>query len=59
MGAYEFSAIICNVQNILSINFNFMVKFTKFARAVVSWTSRYYFDMLPICIETILINEMF
>jgi hypothetical protein len=36
-----------------------MVKFTKFARAVVSWTSRYYFDMLPICIETILINEMF
>jgi ribonuclease HI len=64
----EFNSIICNIQNSLSFNYNFKVKFVKrqanmilhkLAKVTISQTSCYYLEMISICIETILINEMF
>jgi ribonuclease HI len=66
-GNSEFSFIISTINNILSCNPNFKVKFTKqqanmvahnLARAAISWTRRCIFETLPICITSILNNEM-
>jgi ribonuclease HI len=66
-GTSEFSAIICNVKNILSSHPNFVVKFIKrqanmvahtLARAVISWSSRYLVETIPLCITSYLNNEM-
>jgi ribonuclease HI len=66
-GSSEFSVIISNINNILSCNTNFMVKFIRrqanmvahtLARAAISWSSRCTFETLPICITRLLNNEM-
>jgi ribonuclease HI len=66
-GTSEFSVIICNIKHILMSNPNFVVKFIKrqanmvahtLARAAISWSSRYSFETVPLCIATYLNNEM-
>jgi ribonuclease HI len=66
-GNSEFSSIICHINNVLSLNPNFMVKFIKrqanmvahtLARVAISWSRRYIVDTLPTCIATLLFNEM-
>jgi ribonuclease HI len=66
-GSFGFSIIISNINNTLSCNSNFMVKFIKrqtnmvahtLARAVISWSSRCTFETLPIYITRLLNNEM-
>jgi ribonuclease HI len=66
-GFSEFSAIICNIQNVLSRNPNFVVKFIKrqanmvahtLARVAGSWASRCICEILPLCISSLLNNEM-
>jgi hypothetical protein len=66
-GFSEFSAIICNIQNILSRNPNFVGKFIKrqanmvahtLARVASSWASRCICEILPLCISSLLNNEM-
>jgi ribonuclease HI len=66
-GSSEFSFHVNNIHNFLSCNPNFMVKFIKrqanmvahtLARAVISWHRRCTFETLPICITTLLHNEM-
>jgi ribonuclease HI len=66
-GCSEFSFIINNIIHILSCNQNFKVKFVKrqanmvahtLARAAMSWSRRCTFELLPICITTLLHNEM-
>jgi hypothetical protein len=64
----KFSSIICKIKNVLSLNWsNFAVKFIKrqanmvthtLVRAVISWSSRYTFDLLPLCITSLLNNKM-
>ncbi|GAU10714.1 hypothetical protein TSUD_425140, partial [Trifolium subterraneum] len=59
IGNSEFSSLICNINNVMSLNPNFVVKFIKrqanmvahtLARAAISWPRRYIFDLLPPCI---------
>ncbi|GAU43259.1 hypothetical protein TSUD_134030 [Trifolium subterraneum] len=66
-GNSEFSSLISNIKNKLLSNPNFVVKFIKrqvnmvahtLARAAISWSSRCIFELLPICITSLLINEM-
>ncbi|CAJ2642321.1 unnamed protein product [Trifolium pratense] len=66
-GSSEFSFLICQINNLLSCNPNFMVKFIKrqannvahtLARAALSWSRRCTFETLPLCITPILNNEM-
>jgi ribonuclease HI len=66
-GCSEFSIIVSNINNILSCNQNFMVKFVKrqanmvahtLARAAISWSRRCTFETLPLCITPLLNNEM-
>jgi ribonuclease HI len=66
-GSSEFSFLISQINNILSCNPNFVVKFIKrqanmvahtLARAAISQPRRCTFDILPHCISTFLINEM-
>jgi ribonuclease HI len=66
-GSSEFSFLISQIDNILSCNPNFVVKFIKrqanmvahtLARATISQPRRCTFDMLPHCILSLLINEM-
>jgi hypothetical protein len=66
-GNSEFSSIIGHIKNVLLVNPNFMVKFSKrqanmvahaLARAAISWPRRYIVNTLPTCIETLLNNEM-
>jgi deoxyxylulose-5-phosphate synthase len=66
-GSFEFSFLISCINNILSCNPNFMVKFIKrqanivahtLARAAISWPRRCNLDSLPFCISTYLHNEM-
>jgi ribonuclease HI len=66
-GNSEFSHLILQINNVLSRNPNFVVKFIKrqanmvahsLARAAISWSSRCTFETLPLCISTLLINEM-
>jgi hypothetical protein len=61
------SFLISQINNILSCNPNFMVKFIKrqtnmvahtLARAAISQSRRCTFETLHICISTLLINEM-
>ncbi|KAK2448506.1 hypothetical protein QL285_007764 [Trifolium repens] len=63
----EFSSIIGHINNVLLLNPNFMVKFIKrqanmvahkLARAAISWSRRYIVNTLPVCIATLLNNEM-
>jgi ribonuclease HI len=67
LGISEFSSIICNIRNVLSLNQNFVVKFVKrqanivahnLARAAIVWTSRYVVDVLPLCITPLVNNDM-
>jgi hypothetical protein len=66
-GVSEFSRIVHNIKNVLLANPNFLVKFVKrqanlvahtLARAANSWPRRCYFDSVPLCITTILSNEI-
>jgi ribonuclease HI len=66
-GNSEFSMLISQINNYLSCNPNFVVKFIRrqanmvahrLARAAISWSSRCIFESLPLCISTLLINEM-
>jgi ribonuclease HI len=66
-GNSEFSLLVYHINNLLSFCQNFVVKFVKrqanmvahtLARAAISWPSRCIFDSLPICISSLLINEM-
>jgi ribonuclease HI len=66
-GSSEFSFFISQINNILSCNPNFMVKFIKrqanmvdhtLAKATISRSRRCTFNILPPCISTLLINEM-
>jgi ribonuclease HI len=66
-GNSEFSSIISQINNVLLFNPNFMVKFIKrqanmvahkLARAAIAWSSRCIMNTLPVCIATILNNEM-
>jgi ribonuclease HI len=66
-GNSEFSHLILQINNVLSRNPNFVVKFIKrqanmvahsLARAAISWSSHCTFETLPLCISTLLINEM-
>jgi CMP-2-keto-3-deoxyoctulosonic acid synthetase len=53
-GNSEFSSLICNIKNVVSLNPNSMVKFIKqknmvahiLARAAISWHIRYIFDLV-------------
>jgi ribonuclease HI len=66
-GNSEFCSFICHIQNVLSCNQNFLVKFIKrqanmvahtLARAAIAWASRCIFETLPLCISLLLHNEM-
>jgi ribonuclease HI len=66
-GVSEFSSLVSNINNFLSCNQNFMVKFVKrqanmvahtLARAAISWSRRCTFKTLPICITLLLNNKM-
>jgi hypothetical protein len=58
---------VCNIRNVLALNPNFVVKFIKrqtnmvahkLARAAIVWASRYVVDVLPLCITSLVNNEM-
>jgi hypothetical protein len=66
-GISEFSLLVGHINDLLLSNPNFSVKFIKrqanmvahtLARAAVSWPSRCTFETLPLCITSILFNEM-
>ncbi|CAJ2633313.1 uncharacterized protein LOC123892252 [Trifolium pratense] len=66
-GSSDFSSLICHVKHVLLSNPNFVVKFIKrqanmvahtLARVAISWSSRCIFETLPLCITTLLSNEM-
>jgi hypothetical protein len=66
-GTSEFSLLVHHINNLLLSNPNFSVKFIKrqanmvahtLARAAISWSSRCSFETVPLCISTLLINEM-
>jgi ribonuclease HI len=62
-----FGSIIDNIKNNLFLLSNFEVKFVRrqanmaahsLARAAISWTSHHYVDVIPLCIEPLLMNDM-
>jgi ribonuclease HI len=66
-GNSEFSMLISQINNCLSCNPNFVVKFIKrqanmvahtLARVAISWSRRCIFESLPPCILTLMNNEM-
>jgi ribonuclease HI len=66
-GQSEFSILVSNIISIISCNQNFVVKFVKrqanmvahtLARAVISWSHRCTFELLPLCITPLLNNEI-
>jgi ribonuclease HI len=66
-GVSDFSIIVQQINNVLSLNPNFMVRFIKrqanivahtLARAAISWPRRCNLDSLPLCISPYLHNEM-
>jgi ribonuclease HI len=66
-GNSEWSSLISSIKSLLHFHSNFEVKFTKrqanmaahsLARAACSWSSRMFFNIVPRCIEPIIINEM-
>jgi ribonuclease HI len=63
----EFSSIIFQIRNMLSVSYDFEVESIKrqanmvahtLARATISRPSRYIFEFIPLCIEQLLYNEM-
>jgi len=63
----EFGSIVTEINRLLSLNSNFVVKFIRrqtnmvahsLARAAISYDSLQYFDFLPFCINDLVINEM-
>jgi ribonuclease HI len=67
VGTLEFSSLIHNINNVLMISSNFVVKFVKWqanmvahslARTTVLWSNRNIIELLPHCIATLLNNEM-
>jgi ribonuclease HI len=67
VGTSEFSSLIHNINNVLTTNSNFVVKFVKrqanmvahsLARTAVLWYNRNIIELLPHCIATLLNNEM-
>jgi ribonuclease HI len=67
VGRSEFSSIVCHINNTLLLNPIFLVRFVKrqanivahsLARAAISWPRRCTLDSLPLCIATLLHNEM-
>ncbi|XP_058783396.1 uncharacterized protein LOC131658078 [Vicia villosa] len=66
-GVSDFSLIVSSIRNLLFYFPNFEVKFVKhqansvthsLAKAADSWTRRSWFNVLPPCIATLLINDM-
>jgi hypothetical protein len=66
-GLSEFSAIVSSIKHNLSLLSNFEVKFVRrqantvahsLARASVSWASHRFFNVVPPCIDSLVINEM-
>jgi ribonuclease HI len=66
-GVSNFSLIVQQINNVLSLNPNFMVRFIKrqanlvahtLARAAFSWPCHCNLDSLPHCISAFLHNEM-
>ncbi|CAJ2635677.1 unnamed protein product [Trifolium pratense] len=66
-GVSELSSIISSIKLLLQCNMNFEIKFTKrqasmaahtLAKAVISWSSRTYFNGVPRWIKPFIINEM-
>jgi ribonuclease HI len=66
-GVSEFSSIISKIKCMLSMRNDFEMKSIRrqatmvahtLARAAVSWPSRCTFETLPLCITSILFNEM-
>ncbi|GAU14523.1 hypothetical protein TSUD_250650 [Trifolium subterraneum] len=66
-GLSEFSSMICHIKNVLQFQQNFVVSFIKrqanmvahtLSRAAISWSSRCTFEIVPLCITTLLNNEM-
>ncbi|XP_058775495.1 uncharacterized protein LOC131649754 [Vicia villosa] len=66
-GFSEFSSIISSIRSLLDNFPNFEVKFVKrqansvahaLAKAADSWTRRSFFNMVPPCIDHLLINDM-
>jgi hypothetical protein len=66
-GFSKFSSIICNIRNTFNRNPNFVVKFIKWqtnlvthtlAKVAVSWASHCICETLPLCISSLLHNEM-
>jgi hypothetical protein len=62
-----YQILIFIIKCLLSLRPNFEVKFTKrqmnmvthtLARAVTSWSNRYIFELLPLCIAPFLFIEM-
>jgi ribonuclease HI len=67
VGNSEFSTIVSSIKNNLSLLTNFEVKFVRrqansvahsLARASVSWASHRFFNVIPRCIASLVINEM-
>jgi ribonuclease HI len=67
VGVSDFSLIVRRINNVLSLNPNFMVRFVKrqanivahtLARAAISWPRRCNLDSLPLCISSLLHNEI-
>jgi ribonuclease HI len=67
VGVSDFSLIVRQINNVLSLNPNFMVRFVKrqanivahtLARAAISWPRRCNLDSLPLCISSLLHNEI-
>jgi ribonuclease HI len=66
-GISEFCAIVSSIKDKLSMLSNFEVKFVRrqanmvahsLARAGISWASHRFIDVIPPCIEPLVINEM-
>ncbi|PNX95459.1 replication protein A 70 kDa DNA-binding subunit [Trifolium pratense] len=66
-GNSEFSLIVADIIKIMLSCINFEVKFVRrqanmvahtLARATISWASFYRYEIIPLCIERLLVNEM-
>jgi ribonuclease HI len=66
-GTSELYSILSSIRALLHCNANFEVKFSRrqanmaahtLARAIISWSSRTFFNSISSCIEHFIINEM-
>ncbi|GAU34127.1 hypothetical protein TSUD_66060 [Trifolium subterraneum] len=66
-GNSEFLSIVCDILSLMSSFLNFEVKFVRrqansvahtLARAANSWSSLHRFEIIPLCIEHLIVNEM-